>query len=85
MATCHSLRVVDDQLLGDPLDVKMFEFTGWSFEELAQKINAIDDEDPQNSPSSITRPPPGMEFGIDDTREFMNVSDIGKYDIQTGC
>ena len=85
MATCHSLRVVDDQLLGDPLDVKMFEFTGWAFEELAQKINAIDDEDPQNSPSSIARPPPGMEFGIDDTRESMSVSGIEKYDLRGIC
>ncbi|KAE8132187.1 hypothetical protein BDV38DRAFT_261945 [Aspergillus pseudotamarii] len=33
MATCHSLRVVDGELLGDPLDVKMFEFTGWSYQE----------------------------------------------------
>src|SRR6195952_2568188 len=27
MATCHSLRLVDDELIGDPLDVKMFDFT----------------------------------------------------------
>lgn len=33
MATCHSLRVVDGELLGDPLDVKMFQFTGWSYDE----------------------------------------------------
>lgn len=33
MATCHSLRVVDGELLGDPLDVKMFQFTGWLYEE----------------------------------------------------
>ncbi|KAL2813331.1 hypothetical protein BDW59DRAFT_154862 [Aspergillus cavernicola] len=33
MATCHSLRVVDDELLGDPLDVKMFQFTTWTFQE----------------------------------------------------
>lgn len=33
MATCHSLRVMDGELLGDPLDVKMFQFTGWTFEE----------------------------------------------------
>src|SRR5262249_27982424 len=32
MATCHSLRVIDDELVGDPLDVKMFDFTGWRFE-----------------------------------------------------
>ena len=33
MASCHSLRLIDDGLLGDPLDVKMFEFTGWNFTE----------------------------------------------------
>lgn len=31
MATCHSLRLVDDVLVGDPLDQKMFEFTGWIY------------------------------------------------------
>lgn len=69
MATCHSLRVVDDELLGDPLDVKMFEFTGWSFEELAQKTNLSDREDDQNSPSSISRPPAGREYSIGEEQE----------------
>ena len=63
MATCHSLRVMDNELLGDPLDVKMFEFTGWSFEEFAQKANAEDDP---NNPSSIAKPPLGVEYGIDE-------------------
>lgn len=33
MASCHSLRLIDDELVGDPLDVKMFEFTNWNFLE----------------------------------------------------
>ncbi|CAN6655068.1 vacuolar cation-transporting ATPase Ypk9p [Trichomonascus vanleenenianus] len=33
LATCHSLRQVDNELIGDPLDFKMFEFTKWRFEE----------------------------------------------------
>lgn len=33
MASCHSLRLIDDKLVGDPLDVKMFDFTGWNFTE----------------------------------------------------
>ncbi|EWG83360.1 hypothetical protein R008_O13306 [Saccharomyces cerevisiae R008] len=37
LLTCHSLRSVDGNLLGDPLDFKMFQFTGWSFEEDFQK------------------------------------------------
>ena len=74
MATCHSLRVVDDVLLGDPLDVKMFEFTGWSFEEFAQKAEIIDQEDDQTSPLSIARPPPGLEYGANELRQLVTVS-----------
>lgn len=33
MATCHSLRLIEDELLGDPLDDKMFRFTGWTYED----------------------------------------------------
>lgn len=33
MASCHSLTIIDGELAGDPLDVKMFESTGWSLEE----------------------------------------------------
>ena len=38
MATCHSLKVVDGELLGDPLEVKMFQFTGWSYEEGENRV-----------------------------------------------
>ncbi|PWN25160.1 hypothetical protein BDZ90DRAFT_281756 [Jaminaea rosea] len=33
LATCHSLKVVDGEVIGDPLDVKMFEYTGWTLDE----------------------------------------------------
>lgn len=33
MATCHSLTIIEQELTGDPLDVKMFEATGWLLEE----------------------------------------------------
>lgn len=33
MASCHSLRLIDNDLIGDPLDMKMFEFTKWQFTE----------------------------------------------------
>ncbi|GAB6018631.1 hypothetical protein CHUAL_000313 [Chamberlinius hualienensis] len=35
MATCHSLTIIDGNLTGDPLDLKMFEATGWTLEEPA--------------------------------------------------
>ncbi|PYH40684.1 putative P-type ATPase [Aspergillus saccharolyticus JOP 1030-1] len=54
MATCHSLRVIDGELLGDPLDVKMFEFTGWSFEEGGSHVEQPNSE---TIIPSIARPP----------------------------
>lgn len=33
MATCHSIKIVQGELLGDPMDLKMFEATGWLIEE----------------------------------------------------
>ncbi|XP_021950610.1 probable cation-transporting ATPase 13A3 isoform X2 [Folsomia candida] len=33
MAACHSLTLIDGTLIGDPLDLKMFEWTEWSLEE----------------------------------------------------
>ncbi|XP_046673122.1 polyamine-transporting ATPase 13A3-like isoform X2 [Homalodisca vitripennis] len=33
MVTCHSLTIIDNKISGDPLDLKMFESTGWILEE----------------------------------------------------
>ncbi|KAJ2806220.1 hypothetical protein H4R21_000960, partial [Coemansia helicoidea] len=33
LAACHSLHVVDGALVGDPLEAKMFEFSGWHIKE----------------------------------------------------
>jgi len=37
MAVCHSLTFVKDKMIGDPLDLKMFESTKWVFEENDQQ------------------------------------------------
>ncbi|KAG8225089.1 hypothetical protein J437_LFUL000068 [Ladona fulva] len=33
MTSCHSITIIDGKLCGDPLDLKMFESTGWVIEE----------------------------------------------------
>ena len=43
MATCHSLTIIEGEIAGDPLDVIMFQFTGWvsyclTFEQLTNVI-----------------------------------------------
>ena len=81
MATCHSLRSIDGEILGDPLDVKMFEFTGWTFEEFAQQLGSENEEE-LNHPSCIARPPPGSEYDPNDT-EPSEVSKISEVEILT--
>ncbi|KAJ8403208.1 hypothetical protein AAFF_G00354250 [Aldrovandia affinis] len=41
MATCHSLTKIEGQLSGDPLDLKMFEATGWVLEEATEEETAL--------------------------------------------
>lgn len=66
MATCHSLRLIDGNLVGDPLDFKMFDFTGWSFEEGGQKRPQVDEDDQGKLLSAVVRPPAGLEYDITD-------------------
>lgn len=40
MLTCHSLKKIDDELIGDPLDIKMFEFVHC---QMADSPNEDDD------------------------------------------
>jgi cation-transporting P-type ATPase 13A2 len=81
MATCHSLRSVDEELVGDPLDLKMFEFTGWTFQEGKQTAGDVDDEEQGSLAPSIARPPmddgydsvqSGLELGVLKSFEFVS-------------
>ena len=66
MATCHSLRIVEEEFVGDPLDLKMFEFTGWQFEEGSERPAQGEEEEDKSLTPSVARPPPGMEFDLDE-------------------
>jgi len=40
MGSCHSITYVNDELLGDPLDVKMFESTDYILYEKTTGTNS---------------------------------------------
>ena len=40
LAACHSLTLIDERIIGDPLDQKMFAATGWTLEEPAVQDTA---------------------------------------------
>ena len=39
LATCHCITVVKEKLIGDPIDVKMFEGVGWQLKENSKSSN----------------------------------------------
>ena len=45
MASCTAITYVHGNLVGDPLDVQMFETTGWTLDESDQKTTAPDGTD----------------------------------------
>ncbi|XP_069476247.1 probable cation-transporting ATPase 13A4 [Ambystoma mexicanum] len=54
MATCHSLIFLEDRLQGDPLDLKMFEATGW----VLQSSGGQDGSNGTSSQCVIVKPGP---------------------------
>jgi hypothetical protein len=38
MASCHSLARVDTSILGDPLERKIFEATGWDIDNFGDTV-----------------------------------------------
>lgn len=74
LATCHQLKIVDGEVIGDPLDVKMFQFTKWLIEEgqvagtgMIRGRRAGDAEArPAALVQTIVRPPGSAQFKIED-------------------
>jgi predicted P-type ATPase len=42
LASCHTITKVDGKLVGDPIDVKMFNACGWSFNENLENLENFD-------------------------------------------
>lgn len=53
MVTCHSITIINGEMKGDPLDLKMFDSTGWTLEE----ANISDDVKYDLLFPTIVRPP----------------------------
>ena len=69
MASCHSLRNVDGDLVGDPLDLKMFEFTNWTFTEGSLDSLSQQYDEFKFQGYSYAKPPIGSEFEPNDFGE----------------
>ena len=71
MATCHSLTTIEGKLSGDPIDVIMFEGTGWHLEEtMVNKTqtseNFFNVVRPPILSSQMTTADPGIDASLDE-------------------
>ncbi|KAG9288647.1 hypothetical protein G9A89_006748 [Geosiphon pyriformis] len=74
MATCHSLKLVNGELIGDPLDLKMFEFTRWVLEEGGHSTSSTSTGQSSMLSSrgtggivpTVVRPPGSRQFNLED-------------------
>lgn len=71
LATCHSLKKVDGEVIGDPLDVKMFEFTKWTLEEGQVSGTGVvksraGSERPAALVQTVVRPQGSASFRVED-------------------
>ncbi|XP_063218884.1 polyamine-transporting ATPase 13A3 isoform X2 [Bacillus rossius redtenbacheri] len=79
MVSCHSITIIDGKLNGDPLDLKMFESTGWELEE----PEVSDDTKYDMLFPTVLRPPKNdmKSLSCDDLE---NVADLGKPPLEVG-
>lgn len=71
LATCHSLKKLSDgEMIGDPLDIKMFEFTEWEFEET--------NDGPRQT--QISRSPDGTKV-LETVKQFEFVSQLRRMSV----
>lgn len=78
LATCHGLKMVNHEVIGDPLDIEMFDFTGWVLEEGRAgkppvsngqdrtKANGKAVERPQTLVQTVVRPKSSEAFQVED-------------------
>ncbi|KAK1925519.1 putative cation transporting ATPase [Papiliotrema laurentii] len=93
LATCHALRLINGEIIGDPLDIKMFEYTGWTLDEgqsrpvTAKGGSTGGGERPQSLVQTVVRPPGTERWRLEDAMKtgtkhahFLELGVIRTYD-----
>ena len=91
MASCTAITYVNDELVGDPLDVKMFQSTGWILDESDQLRQAVEDNSLvlayvyPNSAKHDNQPDLGSVSSNDDlTKRTYRSALIRRFDFSSG-
>ena len=71
LATCHSLKLNNGEVIGDPLDIKMFEYTEWTLDEgqskpVPAKGGSSGGDRPLALVQTVVRPPGSQKWRMED-------------------
>lgn len=73
LASCHSLTIIDQKIIGDPLDLQMFEATGWILEE-----PDVDDENKFDLLApTVVRPPKSKRLAPPEQDNYGSSNEYG--------
>ena len=84
MASCHAITYVNDELIGDPLEIEMFNTTGWVLDESVKLSNSELESDvvvlayvrPQNASN-------GLEFAsYEEGHSSQDVAIVRRFDFE---
>ena len=76
LATCHCATYVNDKIIGDPVDVKMFESSGWTLHE-----NSADQEEKTSHNMISTFVRPGQEEDLQAKIQKIKEKQLGPNEI----
>ena len=76
LATCHCATYVNDKIIGDPVDVKMFESSGWTLHE-----TNVEEEEKTSSNMISTFVRPGQEEDLQSKVQKIKDQQLGQKEI----
>lgn len=71
LAACHSLTIIDQKIVGDPLDLQMFEATGWVLEE----PDVGDEQKFDLLAPTVVKPPRNKRLNNPESDTYDNISE----------
>lgn len=85
MASCHAITYVEEDLIGDPLEIEMFYTTGWELDESVQQANALETD---AVVLAYARPQPpsagGVEFAsYDPAHTSQEIAIVRRFDFES--
>ncbi|CAN9515694.1 unnamed protein product [Ophioblennius macclurei] len=83
LACCHTVTLLRDELIGDPLELMMVESTGWTLHEPEEDVHTLDAEFGGHRVLALMKPPTGSSQAVAVVRRFPFSSALQRMSVVT--